>query len=90
VGFAKTISFDEAIQRLRRGEFITEYGYPMSSLGRIAIYKVELKYYNRSAFYPWEKSLYVPVWVIHAKTSNYGRETIFIDGVNLTSLSLQK
>jgi len=43
IGFAKTISFDEAIQKLRKGEFITEYGKPMSPLGEVVIYMVELK-----------------------------------------------
>jgi hypothetical protein len=81
--FEKTIRFDEAIQRLRKREFITSQGYPMSSLGRVAIYKVELKYYDRSAFYPWEKNFYVPVWVIHAKTSNYGEEVIFVEAVEV-------
>lgn len=85
IRFARSLDFDEAIQKLRRGEFTTKYGHPMSSLGRIEIKEVELKYYNQSVFHSWREKLYVPVWVIHAKTSNYGEETIFVEASFMSS-----
>lgn len=70
------------IDKIRRGDFYTSNpkSHPMSYLGRVKIIDSKIGYYNQTLYQFKEGTgFYVPVWVLHAETSNYGKETLLVE-----------